>query len=109
MTSRLLSVSRAATLITIVVMAWQVTLPVNLPQFDVADLPLPYLAPAVQLAEITAVIAVAAYALAGWPNITALRSGWRRLFISREAATRRSKMAVVRWPAARTRIAGLAR
>lgn len=81
MTSRLLRASRAATLITIVVMAWQVSLPLALPQFDVASLPLPYLAPAVRLAEITAFIAIAAYALAGWPNRAALRSGWRRIFV----------------------------
>ncbi len=81
MTSRLLRVSRAATLITLVVMAWQVSLPLALPQFDVASLPLSYLAPAVRLAEITALIAIAAYALAGWPNRAALRSGWRRVFV----------------------------
>ncbi len=80
MTSRLLRMSRAATLITIVVMAWQVSLPLALPQFDTAHLPLPYLAPAIQLAEITACIAIVTYALAGWPNRAALRSGWRRVF-----------------------------
>jgi O-antigen ligase len=65
---------------TIVVMAWQVNLPMNLPQFDIASLPLPYLAPSVSLAEVTAVIAIIFYALAGWPNSTVLRSGLRRLF-----------------------------
>jgi O-antigen ligase len=32
------------------------------------------------LAEVTAIIAIVAYALAGWPNRTTWRSGWRRLF-----------------------------
>ena len=77
---RLLRLSRAATWITIAVMAWQVNLPLDLPQFDASRLPLPYLAPAVRLGEITACIAIAAYALAGWPNLAALRSGWRRVF-----------------------------
>ena len=80
MTTRLLNISRAATLATIVVMAWQVNLPVYLPQFDAANLPLPYLLPAVSLAEITAVIAIATFALAGWPNDVLLRSGWHRAF-----------------------------
>lgn len=79
MTSRLLNISRAATLLTLVVMAWQVNLPVYLPQFDVANLPLPYLLPAVSLAEVTAVIAIVTFALAGWPNFILLRSGWRRV------------------------------
>lgn len=81
MPSRLLRLSRAATLITIVVMAWQVSLPLALPQFETAHLPLPYLAPAVPLAEITALIAIVAYTLAGWPNRALLRSGWRRVFV----------------------------
>lgn len=80
MTSRLLRLSRAATWITLAVMAWQVNLPLDLPQFDISSLPLPYLAPALRLGEITACIAIAAYALAGWPNLAALRSGWRRVF-----------------------------
>ena len=80
MTSRLLRLSYAATLVTIIVMAWQVNLPLALPQFDVASLPLSYLAPAVTLAEITAMIAIATYALAGWPNSLVLRSGWRKVF-----------------------------
>jgi hypothetical protein len=80
MTSQLLRLSRAAALTTIIVMAWQVMLPVNAPQFDVVSLPLAYLAPAVSLAEITSVIAIVAYALAGWPNSAALRSGWRKVF-----------------------------
>src|SRR5512143_366935 len=80
MTSRLLRLSHAAALITLVVMAWQVNLPLNLPQFDTAHLPLPYLAPTISLAEITACLAIAAYASAGWPNRVALRSGWRRVF-----------------------------
>jgi O-antigen ligase len=81
MTSRLLGLSRAATLITIVVLAWPVNLPLPLPNFDTASLPLPYLAPSVSLAEITAIIAIVTYALAGWPNRAALRTGWRRLFV----------------------------
>src|SRR5512139_1169219 len=80
MTSRCLTVSRAATWITIAVMAWQVNLPLDLPQFDAAHLPLSCLAPALRLGEITALIAIAAYALAGWPNLAALRSGWCRVF-----------------------------
>jgi O-antigen ligase len=80
MTSRRLIVSRAAAWITITVMAWQVNLPLDLPQFDVAQLPLSYLAPALRLGEATALVAIAAYALAGWPNLAALRSGWRRVF-----------------------------
>ncbi|CAG0932867.1 hypothetical protein TFLX_02810 [Thermoflexales bacterium] len=80
MTARLLRISRAATLVTLVVMAWQVSLPLALPQFDTARLPLPYLAPAVPLAEITALIAINAYALAGWPNRDVIYTGWRRVF-----------------------------
>ncbi len=80
MTSRRLTISRAATLITIVTMAWQVNLPLELPQYDAASLPFPYLAPAVSLGEITACVAIAAYALAGWPNHAMLRSRWRRVF-----------------------------
>jgi O-antigen ligase len=80
MNSRRLTVSRAATLITLVVMAWQVNLPLDLPQFDTASLPLSYLAPTVRLGEITALIAIIAYVAAGWPNSAALRSGWRRIF-----------------------------
>ncbi len=80
MIPRLLRFSRAATLTTIVVLAWQVMLPVNMPHFDVVSLPLAYLAPAVSLAEITSVIAIVTYALAGWPNSAALRSGWRKVF-----------------------------
>ena len=80
MTSRLLRLSHAATLITLVVMAWQVNLPLNLPQFDTAHLPLPYLAPTISLAEITACLAIGAYAIAGWPNRATVRSGWRRVF-----------------------------
>ena len=78
MTSRLLGLSRAATLITIVVLAWPVNLPLPLPNFDTATLPLPYLAPTISLAEVTAIIAIVTYALAGWPNRATLRSGWRR-------------------------------
>ncbi len=80
MNSRRLATSHAATLITLVVMAWQVNLPLDLPQFDTTGLPLPYLAPTVRLGEITALIALIAYASAGWPNSNALRSGWRRIF-----------------------------
>ncbi len=80
MTSRLLRLSRAAALITLVVMAWQVNLPLNVPQFDTSQLPLPYLAPSARLAEITALIAIAAYALAGWPNLSSLRSSWHWVF-----------------------------
>lgn len=79
-TSRALTISRAASFLTIALMAWQVELPLNLPQFDVAALPLSYLRPAVSLGEVTAVIACVAYALAGWPNFRRLRTGWRRLF-----------------------------
>ena len=79
-TSCLLAISRATTLITLATMAWYANLPLNLPQFDTASLPLPYLAPAVSLAEVTALIAIAAYALAGWPNLKALRFGWRKIF-----------------------------
>lgn len=80
MTSRLLRLSRAATWITIAVMAWQVNLPLDLPQFDTTHLPLSYLAPALRLGEITALVALATYALAGWPNRASLRTGWRRVF-----------------------------
>src|SRR3989304_403387 len=80
LTSRFLTISRAATLITIAVMAWYANLPLSLPQFDTASLPLPYLAPAVSLAEVTALIAIAAYALAGWPNFKTLRFSWRKIF-----------------------------
>jgi O-antigen ligase len=79
MTSRLLRLSRAATLITLVVMAWQVNLPLDLPQFDTTSLPLSHLAPAMRLGEITALIAIATYAASGWPNLSSLRSGWRRI------------------------------
>ncbi len=81
MTSHFLRLSRAATLLTIVVLAWQVNFPVLLPNFDVASLPLPYLAPAVSLSEITAAIAITAYALAGWPNSNVWQSGWRKVFV----------------------------
>ena len=80
LTSRLLAISRTATLITLAVMAWYANLPLNLPQFDTASLPMPYLAPAVSLAEVTALMAIAAYALAGWPNLKTLRFGWRKIF-----------------------------
>jgi hypothetical protein len=79
MTSRLRRLSHAAALITIVVMAWQINLPFDLLQLDATNVPLPYLAPTVRLAEITALIAIATYALAGWPNRAALQSGWRRV------------------------------
>jgi O-antigen ligase len=79
MTSRVIGLSRAATLITIVVLAWPFNLPLPLPNFDTATLPLPYLVPTVSLAEVTAMIAIVTYALAGWPNRATLRSGWRRL------------------------------
>jgi O-antigen ligase len=78
---RYLRLSRAATLITIVVLAWPVNLPLPLPNFNAAALPLPYLVPTVSLAEVTTIIAVTLYALAGWPNRATLRSGWRRLFV----------------------------
>ena len=81
MTSRLLGFSRAATLITIVVLAWPVYLPLPLPNFDTATLPLPYLMPTISLAEVVTIIAIATYALAGWPHRATLRSGWRRLFV----------------------------
>ena len=81
MTSRLLGLSRAATLITIVVLAWPVNLPLPLPNFDTATLPLPYLVPTVSLSEMLALIAIVTYALTGWPNRAALQSGWRRLFV----------------------------
>jgi O-antigen ligase len=79
MPARLLHISYAATWITIVVLAWPVYLPLPLPNFDTATLPLPYLAPTVSLAEVMALIAIVTYALAGWPNRATLRSGWRRL------------------------------
>jgi O-antigen ligase len=81
MTPRLLSLSRAATLIAIVVLAWPVNLPLPLPDFDTATLPLPYLVPTVSLAEVMAIMAIVTYALAGWPNRAMLQSGWRRLFV----------------------------
>jgi O-antigen ligase len=80
MTSRLLGFSRAATLITIVVLAWPVNLPLPLPNFDTLTLPLPYLVPTISLAEVTALITIVTYALAGWPNRATLHSGWRGLF-----------------------------
>jgi len=80
MNSRLQRFSHAATLITLVVMAWQINLPVELLQLDAANVPLPYLAPTARLAEITALIAIATCTLAGWPNLAVLRSGWRRVF-----------------------------
>ena len=80
MTSRLLSFSRSVTSITIVVLAWPVALPLPLPNFDVASLPLPYLVPTISLAEVLAIIAIVTYAVAGWPNRATQRSGWRRLF-----------------------------
>jgi O-antigen ligase len=79
MISRLIDLSRAATLITIVVLAWPVILPLPLPNFDTATLPLPYLVPTASLAEVVAIMAIVTYALAGWPNRATLRSGWRRL------------------------------
>ena len=81
MTSRLLSLSRAATLIAIIVLAWPANLPLPLPNFDTATLPLPYLVPTVSLAEVMAIMAIVTYALAGWPNRATLQSGWRRLFV----------------------------
>jgi O-antigen ligase len=81
MTSRLPGFSRAATLITIVVLAWPVNLPLPLPNFDTATLPLPYLVPTVSLAEVTAIIAIVTYALAGWPNRATLQTVWRRRFV----------------------------
>ena len=80
MNSRLLRLSRAATLIMIVVLAWPVAVPLPLPNFDTASLPLSYLAPTISLSEVLALVASAAYALAGWPNRAALRSGWRKVF-----------------------------
>jgi O-antigen ligase len=81
MAFRLLKFSRAATLITIVVLAWPVIVPLPLPNFNAATLPLPYLVPTASLAEVVAIIAIATYALAGWPNRATLRSGWRKLFV----------------------------
>jgi O-antigen ligase len=81
MTSRRLSLSRSAALITIVVLAWPVAVPLPLPNSDTAALPLPYLAPTISLPEVTALIAIASYALAGWPNRATFQSGWRRLFV----------------------------
>ncbi len=81
MIPRLISLSRIATLIAIAVLAWPVNLPLPLPNFDVATLPLAYLAPSVSLAEVLAIIAIVTYALAAWPNRAALQSGWRRLFV----------------------------
>ncbi|HTP08513.1 MAG TPA: O-antigen ligase family protein [Anaerolineae bacterium] len=81
MASRLLRVSRAAALIAIVVLAWPVAIPLPLPNFDVASLPLPYLTPTISLPEVIALAAIVTYALAGWPNRATLRSGWRRVFV----------------------------
>jgi len=81
MTSRFIGLSRAATWITIVVLAWPVPFPLPLPNFDTATLPLSYLMPAISLAEVTAIIAIVTYALAGWPNRVTLRSDWRRLVV----------------------------
>ena len=81
MTSRLISLSRIATLIAIVVLAWPVDLSLPLPNLDTATLPLAYLVPTVSLAEVLAMIAIVTYVLAGWPNRTTLQSGWRRLFV----------------------------
>jgi hypothetical protein len=81
MALRPLRLSRAATLITIVVLAWPIAIPLPLPNFNTAALPLPYLAPTISLAEVTALVAIASYALAGWPQRATLRSGWRKLFV----------------------------
>jgi O-antigen ligase len=81
MPARLLHISHAATLITIVVLAWPVNLPLPLPNFDIATLPLPYLVPTISLAEVTTIIAIVTYALAGWPNRATLRSDWRKVFV----------------------------
>lgn len=70
----MLAIHQAAVLATLVVLAWYRFWPINLPGFDSASVPFPYMQPATHLSEIVALAAVAAFALAGWPGLDRL---WR--------------------------------
>ncbi len=101
MTSRLLRLSHAATLLTLVVLAWQVNFPIPLPQFGVISLPSSRFDLAASLPEIVAAIAIAAYVLAGWPNSGAFQSRWNIVFVLSLGGLLIFGMLSVRWAADR--------
>ena len=76
----MLAVNQGALLATLVVLAWQRNWPLELPGFDPAGVPFMHILPTARLAELTALAAVGAYALAGWPNRERLLRGERRMF-----------------------------
>ena len=76
----MLALNQLALLGTIFVLAWQRNWAIDLSGFDTASVPFTYILPAVRLVELTALAAVATYALAGWPNRDRLVRGWRRVF-----------------------------
>ncbi len=77
----LLFVSEWSALATIATLAWQRNWPINLPNFDAASVPFDHLLPIVRQAELTAVVSIIAYALAGWPHVDRLADRARRLFV----------------------------
>ncbi len=76
----MLAVNQGALLATLVVLAWQRNWPLDLPGFDPAGVPFAHILPTARLAELAALAAVGAYALAGWPNRDRLVRGDRRAF-----------------------------
>ncbi|HJW84137.1 MAG TPA: O-antigen ligase family protein [Anaerolineae bacterium] len=80
MQALLLALSQAATLATVVVMAWQRNWPLDLPGFDPNGVPFAHNLPTLRLDELFAAGAIAAYALAGWPGRDRLARGARRWF-----------------------------
>lgn len=78
--SAMLALCQALLLWTITVLAWEQNWPVDLPGFDAAGVPFIHVLPRLRHVELPALGAVAAYALAGWPNRDRLKQGLRRPF-----------------------------
>lgn len=74
------TISELAALTTLATLAWQRDWPLDLPGFDTASVPFPHNLPAARLVELTAIAAIVAYALSGWPNLKRLTQGMQRMF-----------------------------
>lgn len=76
----MLGLNQLALLATIVTLAWHRDWPLDLPGFDASSVPFAHTLPAIRFVELLAIVAIVAYALAGWPNHDRLSHGPRKAF-----------------------------
>lgn len=73
-------ISEWAVLATLATLAWERNWPIVLPGFDAASVPFQHILPEMRQVELTAIAAIVAYALIGWPNHARLAHGARKVF-----------------------------